>query len=210
MTTLASAQPKIAQMQAENEYYVPNKWKELYGRPTEKRGSAPVQQKRPPEITGRPVLSKQLKSFDMEVTNQNEQYAKAVRQRALALHDERKNRIWEEYERLKNKYPVGSQQLAEGIQNMRRMLEKSEADATSGRYVWEHGSDKFNEVQASLHHVLGARHILEGGDKGKGKGRALIPAGVSLARAFPRAHTPPPVFSGYGGSSSDRGGHRGP
>ena len=205
MATLAPAQPKIAQMQAENEYYVPNKWKELYGRPTEKRGSAPVQ-KRPPEITGRPVLSKQLKSFDMEVTNQNEQYAKAVRQRALALHDERKNRIWEEYERLKNKYPVGSQQLAEGIQNMRRMLEKSEADASGGRYVWEHGSDKFNEVQANLHHVLGARHILEGGDKGKGKGRALIPAGVPLARVFP---PPTPAREGYGGSSSDRGGHRG-
>ena len=108
-----AAQPKPAQLVTENAYYVPKPWKELYGAKKQLRGQKP-QVKRAPEITGRPLLTKQLQNFDMQQTNSAENYGKAVRQRAHALHGERKQRIWEEYERLSNAYPADDPRLVEG------------------------------------------------------------------------------------------------
>ncbi len=179
-----AAQPKPAQLQVENAYYVPKPWKELYGAKKQLRGQKVQwgEGKRAPEIKGRPLLSNQLQSFDMTQTNSAENYGKAVRQRAQALHGERKQRIWEEYERMTNAYPADDARLVEGKERLRRMLEKSEADASGQHYVWAEGADKFNEVQTNLHGLLGARHILEGKGKGKGKGEAEAAPRVRRAR----------------------------
>ena len=178
-----AAQPKPAQLQVENAYYVPKPWKELYGAKKQLRGQKPQGKgKHAPEITGRPLLTQQLQHFDMQQTNRAENYGRAVRQRAYALHGERKQRIWEEYERLSNAYPAGDERLVEGKDRLRRMLEQSEADAAGQHYVWTEGADKFNEVQTNLHGLLGARHILEGKRKGNGEAEAA-PAPPVLAAA---------------------------
>ena len=64
-----AAQPKPAQLQVENAYHVPKPWKELHGAKTQLRGQKPQwgegKGKHAPEITGRPLLTKQLQNFDM-------------------------------------------------------------------------------------------------------------------------------------------------